>query len=90
MTKDKVVSFASMLHRMDPAVAQKALDMLPEYTKLASEMVLVYKAVADKILEHNTISMKPFYDACTTTIESLKKQLENENLSVEERRIMNL
>lgn len=89
MTKAKIVTFASMLHRMDPAVAQKALDQFPEYTKLASEMVSVYKAVAEKIFEQNTTSMKPFHDACSSIIASLQKQLEDNDLSTEERRIIN-
>lgn len=33
MTKDKVVEFASMLSRMDPEVAKKALEQFPEYAK---------------------------------------------------------
>ena len=36
MTKDKIVTFASMLPYMDPEVAKKALDQFPSFKELAS------------------------------------------------------
>lgn len=39
MTKDKVVEFASLLPRMAPEVAEKALAQFPEYARMATEMV---------------------------------------------------
>ena len=89
MTKEKVVTFASMLPHMDPEVAQRALEQFPEYVKLATEIVSVYKAVAEKILEQNSTSMKSFYDACSVVLTSLSKQLEEDQLSSQEKSKIN-
>ena len=35
LTKDKVVSFVSMLPHMDPEVAKKALEQFPEFSSTA-------------------------------------------------------
>ena len=35
MTKEKVTGFVSMLPRMDPEVAKKALEQFPDFTKTA-------------------------------------------------------
>ena len=39
LTKDKIVEFASLLYRMDPEVAKKALEQIPEYVKLREPSV---------------------------------------------------
>lgn len=89
MTKDKVVQFASMLHQMDPRVAMKVLDQFPHYTQLATEMVGIYKDITTKILEANTSSTKPFYDACASIIATLQKELEDDDITSEERTTIN-
>ena len=43
MTKDKVMSFATMLPYMDPEVAKKALEQFPSFKDLAGDMVTQYK-----------------------------------------------
>lgn len=86
MTKDKVVNFASMLSEMDPGVAEKALEQFPEFSKTVLELAKEYKATIEKSLDTNLESTKACYSVCNAVIESIQKQLDNSNLSFEERK----
>ena len=58
MTKDKVMSFATMLPYMDPEVAKKALEQFPSFKDLAGDMVTQYKATVTpglgEVAPHNS------------------------------------
>jgi len=86
LTKEKVVKMASMLDKMDPEVAKKALEQFPDFAKTTKELLSDYKYVLDKGLESNNESVKKCYDKYNTIIDVLKKELESENLSFEERK----
>lgn len=83
LTKDKVISMASMLDKMDPEVAKKALEQFPEFTNTAKEMLTNYKETLDRGLSDNKESVQSYYDSCSVILDSLKKELENEQLSFE-------
>lgn len=85
MTKNKVVRFASMLPYMDPDVAKKALEQFPAFTDLAGQLVEEYKAVVDKALAENSVSQNAFYQTCDSILESLRAELQMEELSENER-----
>ena len=88
MTKEKVMSFASMLPYMDPEVAKKALEQFPSFKDLAGDMVNQYKLIVDKAFKENRISQQAFYEACNSIISSLQEELrDNEIDSVERARI---
>lgn len=86
LTKDKVITIASMLDKMDPEVAKKALEQFPEFSNTAKEMLVGYKETLDKGLESNKESVQLYYESCKSVIESLQKQLDDQNLSFEERK----
>lgn len=86
LTKDKVITMASMLDKMDPEVAKKALEQFPEFSNTAREMLIVYKDTLDKSLESNRESVESYYDSCKSIIEILQKQLDDENFSFEEKK----
>ncbi len=85
MTKDKVIKFATMLPYMDPEVAKKALEQFPAFKDLATELVTQYKNAVDKAYESNSKSQDAFYAACNRVIDSLQKELEDDNIDSEER-----
>lgn len=89
MSKDKIVEFALMLPRMSPEVAKAALEQIPEYVKLASEIVRTYKDVIDKMFEANATDTKAFYDACNSILSILDRQLHEKNITREERDSIN-
>lgn len=86
LTKDKVITMASMLDKIDPEVAKKALEQFPEFSSTAKEIVSEYKATLDKCLDTNKESTKSYYDLCNSLIETLQKELEKDNNSFEERK----
>lgn len=86
LTKEKAILMASMLDKMDPEVAKKALEQFPEFVNIAKEMVAGYKETLDKGLESNEKSVQEYYGTCKSIIDSLQKQLEVETLSFEEKK----
>ena len=86
LTKDKVITMASMLSKMDPEVAKKAIEQFPNFANAAKELVDDFKEFLDKGLIANKESVQIYYDSCNAMIAVLQKQLENENLSFEERK----
>lgn len=86
LTKDKVIKMASMLDKMDPEVAKKALEQFPEFANTTKEMLTEYKESLDKGLEANNESVKAVYDTYNAVIVSLQKELENENLTFEQKK----
>ena len=56
------VEFASMLSRMDPEVAKKALEQFPEYAKSVLEIVGIYKEELDEMVASNNQSIQGVYD----------------------------
>lgn len=86
LTKDKVIKMASMLDRMDPEVAKKALEQFPEFSKTTKEMLVDYKETLDKGFQSNNESIKACYTTYNALIISLQKELEKETLSFQERK----
>lgn len=86
LSKDKVMKFASMLPNMDPEVAKKALEQFPEFANTAKEMLVDYKLILEKGMESNEKSIVSCYDASKVIIDSLQKELEDEELEFEERK----
>lgn len=79
LTKDKVIKMASMLDKMDPEVAKKALEQFPEFASTTKEMLQDYKESLDKGLESNNDSVSKVYDTYNTIIVALQKELEKED-----------
>lgn len=89
MTKDKVVAFASILPRMEPEIAEKALEQFPQYAQMTTEIVKTYKGIIDEMLAANKADVQNFYDACNIILTSLQRQLDKEGLSDEAREAIN-
>lgn len=86
LTKDKVMEMASMLDRMDPEVAKKAIEQFPDFSETMSSMVTENKSVLEKSLEENGESIRSYYESCDAIIQSCQKELDKDNLSFEERK----
>lgn len=86
LTKDKVITMASMLDKMDPEVAKKALEQFPCFSNTVKEILTRYKDTLDKGLESNGESVQSYYDLCKSIIEGLQKQIDDEKLSFEEKK----
>lgn len=86
LSKDKVMTFFSMLPNMDPEVAVKALEQFPDFARAVKEIVENYKELLEKGFEENTASIAAYYDACNIILASLQKLLDKDNLSFEEQK----
>lgn len=86
LTKDRVIKMASMLDKMDPEVAKKALEQFPEFANTTKEMLKDYKESLDKGLESNNESVAKVYDSYNAIIAALQKELENEELTFEQKK----
>lgn len=86
ITKDKVMTFASMLQNMEPEVAKKALEQFPEFAKMTLEVMREYKSVLEKSLDANSASSQQCYEIYNTVLDALKSCLDKEDLSFEEKK----
>ena len=86
LTKDKVISMATMLDKMDPEVAKKALEQFPEFKKTMGEILSRFKLSLDEGMKHNADGVKSYYDSCNEIIKTCKNELEKEELPSEDRR----
>lgn len=86
LTKDKVIKMASMLDKMDPEVAKKALEQFPEFANTTKEMLKDYKESLDKGLESNNESVAKVYESYNAIIAALQKELENEELTFDQKK----
>ena len=58
LTKEKVIKMASILDKMDPEVAKKALEQFPEFANTARELLGEYREFFEKGIEANNQSVK--------------------------------
>lgn len=85
LSKDSVMSFASMLPDMDPEVAMKALAQFPDFAKTVLETMQEYKSSIDKAMEEGSSSVKQAYAAYKAVMDALQKSLDDNELSFDER-----
>ena len=53
LTKEKVMTMATMLDKMDPEVAKKALEQFPDFANTMKNMLTDYKQLLDSGLKEN-------------------------------------
>lgn len=86
MTKDKIVTFASMLNDMEPEVAKKALEQFPDFAKMALEILEDYNEIMEKTLDLNSLSSKQCFDIYNEVVGALKSCLTKDDLPFEEKK----
>ncbi len=85
LSKDKVMTFFSMLPNMDPEVAKKVIEQFPSYANAVRAVASDFKSIIDKALSDNAESTKAYYQNCNTIIVALSKMLERDDLTFEEK-----
>lgn len=88
LTKEKVMSMATMLDKMDPEVAKKALEQFPDFVSTMRQILTEFKQTLDEGIKQNAEGVKSYYDTCDAIIASCQKELEKENLTFEERSLV--
>ena len=86
MTKEKIMTFASMLQNMDPEVAKKAIEQFPDFAKMALDALTDYRDVFEKTLDSNNESSKQCFKTYDEILDALKACVEREDIDFEERK----
>ncbi len=85
LTKEKAIEFVSMIPQMDPQVAMRALEQFPQLKDAALGMAREYKEAMVKALDSDTEEFKCVAATINAIIDALTKQLDEKDLSDEER-----
>ena len=88
LTKDKVVSFVSMLPQMDPEVAKHALEQFPAFAETSLAIVGCLKDSLATIVSGNTENMAEFNARCQEALSALEEELKREELTDEGRKLV--
>lgn len=86
LSKDNVMSFASMIQQMDPEVAKKALEQFPDFAKSTLDALKEFKSTIYKSFDDDKESANQCFALYNRVQGALEKCLDNENLSFEERK----
>lgn len=86
LTKDKVITMASMFDKMDPEVAKKAIEQFPNFSDTMKEILRDYKESLDKAQEANANSVSSFYESCDMILSSLQEEFKRDEQTFEERK----
>ena len=88
LTKDKVVSFVSMLPQMDPDVAKHALEQFPAFAETSLAIVGCLKDSLATIVSSNDANMAEFNARCQDALSALEAELKREDLTDEGRKLV--
>ena len=88
LTKDKVVSFVSMLPQMDPDVAKHALEQFPAFAETSLAIVGCLKDSLGTIISGNAENMAEFNARCQEALAALEAELMREDLTDEGRKLV--
>lgn len=86
LTGDNFFYMRSLLDKMDPEVAKKALEQFPDFSQTVLQISNGYKDTLDKNMESNNKSVEEYYSVCKSIIDTLQMMAENKNLNFEERK----
>ena len=84
LSKEKIITFASMLPNMDPEVAKKALEQFPNFASTSLSVMQDFKGTLAQALTDNSEDTKACYDMYNRVMDSLQQMLDKDELSFEE------
>lgn len=96
LSKDKLLNFISLLPNVDNELAIKVIEQLPEFTKMATEMVTFLKKLCNKVLDDDKHSTDQSIEAYKTIISDVYKPIldeltviiERDDLSVDDKKTL--
>ncbi len=84
LTKDKVIAFASMIPRMDPEVAKKALEQFPNFASTSLDIMKEYRSIIETTLEDDREGTQKCYEMYDRVMNSLEQILQEKELTFDE------
>ena len=85
ISKENIINFASMLQEMEPEVAIKALEQVPEFGKVTVAALEDYKVYAEKTLDCESAETQTFMTLCDKRIRALERCVASDDVTPEER-----
>lgn len=85
LSKDKVIAFASLLPKMNPEVAKKALEQFPDFASTTLDVMKNYKDVLEKSLDYNSESSRTSFEIYGQVMSTLQKMIDADDLSFDEK-----
>lgn len=85
LTKDKVIAFATMVPKMNPEVAKKALEQFPDFASTSLEVMREYRGIIEEAMEDDRKSTQTCYDMYNRVMSALEKILNEDELSFDEK-----
>lgn len=85
LTKDKVITFASMIPKMDPEVAKKALEQFPNFASASLDVMKEYRGILEEAMQDDRESTQVCYDMYNRVMDSLERILHEDDLSFDEK-----
>lgn len=85
LTKDKVITFASMIPRMDPEVAKKALEQFPNFASTSLDIMKEYREIIETSSDDDRESTQKCYEMYDRVMSSLERILQEDELTFDEK-----
>ena len=89
MSKEKIMDFVSLIPNMDREVSLAAIEQFPNYVTMSNSMVDSLIKLCDNSSKEIGKGTDKCLDAYRLVLESLSAQLNNESLSVEDKKTIN-
>ena len=86
LSKDNIMSFVSMIDKMDPDVAKKALEQFPDFAKVAIDGLNSLKDTVSKALDDDKENANRFFNMCDTVIDAIKLAMSDGEVTFEEKK----
>ena len=88
LSRDKLIKFVAMMPDMDKELALKVVEQFPEFKRFVSDALDVIEKRHESTLSHNKQSQEIFYQGTREIREILKRELENDNLTWDQRKFI--
>lgn len=85
ITKDKIIQFVSLMPKLDKELAIKIIEQFPSYATMATSMVTNLIDMCNNALSNSKITEKEAIEAYKYVLETIRMELEDEEVTPEEK-----
>jgi hypothetical protein len=86
LSRDKMIKFVAMMPDMDKELALKVVEQFPDFARFVSGALDFIGQKYESALNHNKQSQEGFYQSARETREILKRELEKNDLTWEQKK----
>lgn len=84
MSKDKIVAFASMVHKMDPDVAKAALAQFPDFAGSSVNVMQEYRQVIETVISSNEKELESTRNIYYRVMDALERIQDHNDLTFDQ------